>query len=95
MDVAKLKKPLLEELVKDPPSHSQTANELDAQVYSLISVIETAIALAIPKARLLSKSVPGVGISWKCSELDGIACFEVMETHGISWNLGEYSVSVT
>ncbi len=35
-----------------------------------------------------------VGISRNCSELDGNACFQVMETHGISWNLGEYSVSV-
>ncbi len=58
MDVPKLKKALLEELVKDPPCHSQTANELDAQVYSLIGAIETAIAQAIPKARLLPKSVP-------------------------------------
>ena len=59
MDVPKLKKALLEELVKDPPRHSQTANELDAQVYSLIGAIETAIAQAIPKARLSPKSVPG------------------------------------
>ena len=36
-----------------------------------------------------------VGTSWKCSELDGNASIQQMETHGISWNLGEYSVSVT
>ncbi len=30
MDVPKLKKELLEELVKNPPRHSQTENELDA-----------------------------------------------------------------
>ncbi len=59
MYVPKLKKTLLEELVNDPPCHFQTANELDAQMYSLIGKIETAIALAIPKARLLPKSVPG------------------------------------
>ncbi len=38
IDVRKLKKAFLEELVKDSPSHSQTANELDAQVYSLFIV---------------------------------------------------------
>ncbi len=44
MDVPKLKKALLEEPVKDPSRHSQTANELVAQVQALISAIETAIA---------------------------------------------------
>ena len=67
MDVPKLKKALLEELVKDPPRHSQTANELDAQVYSLIGAIETAIAQAIPKARLSPKSVPG--FDEECKEM--------------------------
>ncbi len=58
IDVPKLKKAPLEELVKDPSHHSQTANELDARVYSLIGTIETAITQAIPKARLSPKSVP-------------------------------------
>ncbi len=59
MDVPNLKKALLEKLVKDPPRHSQTAKKLNAQVYSLICAIEIVIALAILKARLLPKSVPG------------------------------------
>ncbi len=67
MDVPKLKKGLLEELVKDPPRHSQTANELDEQVYSLIGAIETAIAQAIPKARQSPKSVPG--FDEECKEM--------------------------
>ena len=66
MDVPNLKKSLLEELVKDPPCHTQTANKLDAQVYSLIGAIETAIALPIPKARLSPKSV--LGFDEKCKE---------------------------
>ena len=41
------------------------------------------------------KPTATVGTSWKCSELDGNASIQQMETHGISWNLGEYSVSVT
>ncbi len=57
MNVRKQEKALSEELVKDPPCCSQTANELDAQVYSLISATETAIALQIPKARLSLKLV--------------------------------------
>ncbi len=36
-----------------------------------------------------------VGTSWKCLELDGNASIQLMETHGISWNLGKYWVSVT
>ena len=40
-------------------------------------------------------SVKLVGTSWKCLELDGNALIQLMETRGISWNLGEYSVSVT
>ena len=32
---------------------------------------------------------------WNFMEMLGTTCFQVMETHGISWNLGEYSVSVT
>ncbi len=67
MYVPKLKKALLEELVKDPPRHSQTTNELDAQVYSLIGAIETTIAEAIPKVRLLPKSVPG--FDEECKEM--------------------------
>ena len=59
MDVPNLKKALLEDLVKDSPRHAQTANKLDAQVYSLIGAIGIAIALAIPKARLLPKFVLG------------------------------------
>ncbi len=59
MDLPKPKKALLEKLAKDPQRHFQTANELDAQVYSLIGAIETAIARAILKARLSPKSVPG------------------------------------
>ena len=57
IDVIKLKKALLEELIKDSPCHSQTANKLDTQICPLIGAIETAIALAIPKVRLSPKSV--------------------------------------
>ncbi len=59
MDVPKLKKTLLEKLVKDFLRHSLTANELDARMYSLIDEIETAIAQAISKARPSLKSVSG------------------------------------
>ncbi len=59
MDVPKLKKTPLEKLVKDPPRHSQTANELDSQGHSLISAINTAIALPIPKTRPSPKSIRG------------------------------------
>ncbi len=66
IDFPNLKKELLEELVKDPPRHSQTANKLDAKVSSLIGAIKTAIALALPKARQSPKSVPG--FDEKCKE---------------------------
>ena len=66
MDIQNLNKALLEELVKDSLRHFPTTNEQDAQMYSLISAIGTAIALAIPKARLLTKSVSG--FDEKCKE---------------------------
>ncbi len=51
--------------MKDSPPHSQIANKLDIQVCPLICVIETAIALAIPKVGLLPKSVLGFDEEWK------------------------------
>ena len=66
MDVPKPKKSLSEELVKDPPSHFQIANELDEQVYFLVCAIETEIAGVIPKARPLPKSV--LVLDEKCKE---------------------------
>ncbi len=64
--VQNLKRALLEELVKDSPRYTQTANELNTQVYSLIVAFETEIAMAILKARLSPKSV--TGFDEKCKE---------------------------
>ena len=36
-----------------------------------------------------------VGTSWKCVDSADRNSWNLMESHGISWNLGEYSVSVT
>lgn len=66
IDVPKLKKTLLEELSKDPSRCSQIANKLNAPVYSLIDIIETVIAKAIPKAKLSPKSV--LGFDKECKE---------------------------
>ncbi len=59
MDILVLTKMLTEELAKDPPCTSITPDELDIKVHSLVSVINTAMILAIPKAKLSSKSVSG------------------------------------
>ena len=59
MDIPALKKALTEELAKDLPRTSTTPNELDIKVHFLINAINIAMTLAIPKARLSSKSVPG------------------------------------
>ena len=67
MDIPALKKTLTEELAKDPPCTSTTPDELDIKVHSLISAIDTAMTLAIPKARLSPKSVPG--FDEECKEI--------------------------
>ena len=67
MDIPALKKALIEELAKDPPCISTTPNELDIKVYSLINAIDIAMTLAIPKARLSPKSVPG--FDEECKEI--------------------------
>ena len=59
MDITALKKALIEELTKDLSCTSITPNELDIKVYFLINAIDIAIILAISKARLCPKSVPG------------------------------------
>lgn len=58
IDISALKKMLVEELAKDPPYISTMPNELDIKIHSLIDAIDTAMTLAIPKARLSSKSIP-------------------------------------
>lgn len=50
---------LSEELAKDPPCISQTADELDMKVHCLISPIDKAVALGIPKVRFSGRPVPG------------------------------------
>ena len=67
MDIPTLKKTLTEELAKDPPCTSTTPNELDIKVHSLINAIDIAMTLAIPKARLSPKSVPG--FDEECKEM--------------------------
>ena len=50
---------LKEELAKNPPSPCTTPEQLDTQINSLISTINTAMDLAIPRANVSLKSVPG------------------------------------
>ncbi len=67
MDISALTKTLTEELAKDLPSTSMTPDELDIKVHSLISAINTAMNLAIFKARLSPKSV--LGFDGGCKEI--------------------------
>lgn len=59
MDIPVFKKTLTEKLRKDPSCTSITSNKLNIKIHSLIKTINIAITLAIPKARLFPKSVPG------------------------------------
>ncbi len=47
------------------------------------------VTLAICTASVYPAQGQIVGTSWKCSELYGNASIQLMETHGISWNLME------
>ena len=67
MNILALKKTLAKELAKDPSCTSTTPNELDSKVHSLINIIDIAMTLAIPKARLFPKSVPG--FDEECKEI--------------------------
>lgn len=49
---------LTKKLAKDPPYAFTMPNKLDIKIHSLISAIDTAMTLAIFKAKLSSKSVP-------------------------------------
>lgn len=67
IDIPLIKKKLKEELTKNLPSLYTTAEQLDAQVDSLISAINTAMNLAIPKAKISPKSIPE--FDEKCKEV--------------------------
>ena len=67
IDILALKKTLTEELANDPSYTSIMPNKLDFKFHSLINVINIAMTLAIPKARLSPKSVPG--FDEECKEM--------------------------
>lgn len=67
IDIPLIKRTLKEELAKNPPSPCTTAEQLDAQVNSLIGTINTAMNLAIPKAKVSPKSV--LRFDEKCKEV--------------------------
>ena len=67
IDIPLIKRKLKEELTKNLPSPCTTAEQLDVQVDSLISAINTAMNLAISKAKVSPKSVPG--FDEKCKEV--------------------------
>lgn len=67
IDIPLIKRKLKEELAKNPPSLCTTAEQLDAQIDSLISAINTAMNLAIPKAKVSPKSIPE--FDEKCKEV--------------------------
>ena len=71
MDILALIKTLTEERAKDPSCISTTPDKLDVKVHSLISVIDIAKTLAIPKVRLSPKSVPG--FHQECKQIQIIA----------------------
>ena len=64
-------KTLTEDLAKDPPCKSTTPDEIDIKVHSLISNIKTVMTLAILKARLSPKSVPGFDEGCKEIQMEG------------------------
>ena len=59
IDIPLIKKKLKKELAKNPLSLCTTVEELNVQVDSLINTINTTINLAIPKAKVSPKLVPG------------------------------------
>ncbi len=59
IDILALTKTLTKRLAKDPLCLSIMPDELDIKVHSLISDIDTPITLAVSKATLSPKSVPG------------------------------------
>ena len=59
IDIPVLKKTLSEKLAKDSPSSSRTSNRLNIKVHFRINAIDMAMTLAILKARLSPKSIPG------------------------------------
>lgn len=59
MDISAFKKTLVDKLAKDLFYTFITPNELDIKVHSLINAINIAMTLAISKARLSLKLVPG------------------------------------
>ena len=67
IDVSLIKRMLKEELVKNSPSPCTTPQQLDTQINSFISAINTAIDFAIPKANISSKSV--LGFDEKCKKV--------------------------
>lgn len=67
IDIPLIKRMLKEELAKNPPSPCTTPEQLDTQVNSLISAINTAMDFAIPKANVSPKSV--LGFDEKCKEV--------------------------
>ncbi len=66
-DISGLTKMLTQEPAKNRLCTSTTPDELDIKVYSLINAIDTSITLAIPKAMLSLKSVPG--FNGECKEI--------------------------
>lgn len=67
IDISVLNKMPTKELAKDPLCTSIISNKLDMKAHSLINAIDIAMSLAIPKAKLSSKSV--LGFDEECKKM--------------------------